>query len=47
MILKIEKNGECDQERSLTLSHTSPGFYVSAVEVFLKTLGKGEIARNE
>ena len=30
----------------LTLSQTSPGFYVSAEQV-LKTLGKGEIARNE
>ena len=33
---------------SLTLSQTSPGFYVSAVQVFFKTLrGKGEIACNE
>ena len=31
---------------ALTLSQTSPGFYVSAVLV-LKTLGKGEIAHNE
>ena len=30
----------------LTLSQTGPGFYVLAVQV-LKTLGKGEIARNE
>ena len=31
----------------LTLSQTSPGFYVSAVQVFRKTLlGKGEIAHN-
>ena len=32
---------------SLTLSQTSPGFYVSAVQVFESTVGKGEIARNE
>ena len=31
----------------LTLSQTSPGFYVSAVQVFLETVGKGETARNE
>ena len=32
----------------LTLSRTSPGFYVFAIQVFLKTLwGKGEIACNE
>ena len=31
----------------LTLSQTSPGFYMSAVKSLLKTLGKGEIARNE
>ena len=32
----------------LTLSQTSPGFYVSAVQVFgEKTAGKGEIARYE
>ena len=34
-------------EQILTLSQTNPGFYVSAVQVFLKTLGKEEIARNE
>ena len=34
--------------KELTLSQTSPGFYVSAVQAFLKnTEGKGEIARNE
>ena len=33
--------------RSLTLSQTSPGFYMSAVEVFENTVGKGEIACNE
>ena len=32
---------------SLTLSHTRPGFYVSAVQVFENTLGKGEIAHSE
>ena len=32
---------------ALTLSQTSPGFYVSAVQVFENTVGKGEIARNE
>ena len=35
----------------LTLSQTSPGFHVSAVQVafksFEKTVGNGEIARNE
>ena len=31
----------------LTLSHTSPGFYVSAAQAFENTVGKGEIARNE
>ena len=31
----------------LTLSQTSPGFYVYAVQVFENTVGKGEIARNE
>ena len=31
----------------LTLSQTSPGFYVSTVEVFWSTVEKGEIARNE
>ena len=31
----------------LTLSQTNPGFYVSVVQVFVKTLGKGEIARKE
>ena len=31
----------------LTLSQTSPGFYVSAEQVFENTVGKGEIARNE
>ena len=31
----------------LTLSQTSPGFYVSAIHVFENTAGKGEIARNE
>ena len=33
----------------LTLSQTSPGFYVSAVQFksFENTVGKGEIARNE
>ena len=32
---------------SLTLSQTNPGFYVSAVRIFRKTVGKGEIAHNE
>ena len=34
---------------SLSLSQTSPGFYVSAVKVCRKkkTVGKGEIARDE
>ena len=32
---------------SLTLSQTNPVFYVSAVQVFWKHVGKGEIARNE
>ena len=32
---------------NLTLSQTSPGFYVSVVQVFENTAGKGEIARNE
>ena len=32
---------------SLTLSQTSPGFYVSAVQVLENTVGKEEIARNE
>ena len=31
----------------LTLSQTSPGFYVSAVQVFRNTVGKGEIAHKE
>ena len=31
----------------LTLSQTSPGFYMSAVQVFLNTVGKGEIPRDE
>ena len=31
----------------LTLSQTNPGFYVSAVQVFENTVGKGEIARNK
>ena len=30
----------------LTLFQTSPGFYVSAVQFFWNTVGKGEIARN-
>ena len=29
----------------LTLSQTSPGFYVSAAQTFENTVGKGEIAR--
>ena len=32
---------------SLTLSQTSPGFHVSAVQSFENTVEKGEIARNE
>ena len=37
---------ECFQ--TLTLSQTSPGFYVSTVQVFFENnVGKGEIARNE
>ena len=31
----------------LTLSQTSPDFYVSAVQVLENTLGKGEIAPNK
>ena len=31
----------------LTLSQTSPGFYVSAVQIVWKHCGKGEIARND
>ena len=31
----------------LTLSQTSPGFYMSAVQSFENTVGKGEIACNE
>ena len=31
----------------LTLSQTSPGFYVSAIQAFENTVGKEEIARNE
>ena len=31
----------------LTISQTSPGFYVSALQVFRKQCGKSEIARNE
>ena len=31
----------------LTLSQTSPCFYVSAVQVFENTVGKGEITRNK
>ena len=31
----------------LTLSRTSPSFYVSAVQSLENTVGKGEIARNE
>ena len=31
----------------LTLSQTSPGFYLSVVKSFENTEGKGEIARNE
>ena len=33
--------------RFLTFSQTSPGFYVSAVQVFWKHCGRGEIARNK
>ena len=36
-----------DRPKSLTLSQTSPGFYVSAVEVFENTVGIGKIACNE
>ena len=36
-----------DNECKLTLSQTSPGFYVSSVQAFENTVGKGEIARNE
>ena len=34
-------------QKCLTLSQTSPGFYVSEIQVFENTVGKGEIARNE
>ena len=30
----------------IPLSQTIPGFYLSAVQVFENTVGKGEIARN-
>ena len=33
--------------KGLTLSQTSPGFYVSAVKFFENTVAKGEIARYE
>ena len=36
-----------DDLNSLTLSQTSPGFYVSAAQSFENTVGKGEIARYE
>ena len=37
-----------EDEQFLTLSKTSPGFYVSAVHVFfLNTVEKGDIAHNE
>ena len=47
-----ERERERERERiilicALTLSKTSPRFYVSAVQVFENTVGKGEIARNE
>ena len=32
---------------ALTLSQTSPGFYVSAVQIFRKHCEKGEIAHNK
>ena len=45
--LVIEKTEKVSHS-SLTLSQTTPGFYVSAVQVILKyTFGKGEIAHNE
>ena len=34
-------------ELTLTLSQTSPGFYVSAIKSFENTVEKGEIARYE
>ena len=37
----------CQLTWQLTLSRTSPGFNVSAVQVFKNTVGKGEIAQNE
>ena len=37
----------CGLFKGLTLSQTSPGFYVSAVQIFWKHCGKGEIAHNE
>ena len=44
---KIE-GGEGDRVAILlTLSQTSPGFYVSAVQSFENTAGKGEIVLNE
>ena len=36
-------NNVRDLENTLTLSQTSPGFYVSAVQVFGKHCGKGRI----
>ena len=33
-------------DQSLTLSQTSPGFYMSVEQVLENTVGKGEIARN-
>ena len=44
----FEKEFNGPEKETLTLSQTSPGFYVSAVQAFLKnTEGKGEIARNK
>ena len=31
----------------ISLSQTSPGFYMSAIQILKKHCGKGEIARNE
>ena len=44
-IFSASKCGMCGN--GLTLYQTSPGVYVSAVQVLENTVGKGEIAHNE
>ena len=47
-MVSLNYNPLTQQSLLLTLPQTSPGFYVSAVQVFWKhTVGKGEIARDE